>query len=48
MGHYLAFVALVGVLVLIPGPAVILVMQKAVATGYRGALFAAAGDSSAT
>ncbi len=35
MSHYFAFVALVAVLVLIPGPAVILVMQKAVTTGYR-------------
>jgi len=32
MSHYFAFVALVAVLVLIPGPAVILVMQKAVTT----------------
>jgi threonine/homoserine/homoserine lactone efflux protein len=43
MSHYFAFVALVAVLVLIPGPAVILVMQKAVTTGYRGALRVAAG-----
>ena len=43
MSHYFAFVALVVVLVLIPGPAVILVMQKAVATGYRGALRVAVG-----
>jgi threonine/homoserine/homoserine lactone efflux protein len=43
MSHYFAFVALVAVLVLIPGPAVILVMQKAVTTGYRGALCVAAG-----
>jgi hypothetical protein len=33
----------VAVLVLIPGPAVILVMQKAVTTGYRGALRVAGG-----
>ncbi len=32
MSHYFAFVALVAVLVLIPGPAVILVMQKAMTT----------------
>lgn len=43
MSHYFAFVALVAVLVLIPGPAVILVMQKAVTTGYRGALRVSAG-----
>ena len=43
MSRYFAFVALVAVLVLIPGPAVILVMQKAVTTGYRGALRVAAG-----
>ena len=43
MSRYFAFVALVTVLVLIPGPAVILVMQKAVATGYRGALRVAVG-----
>ena len=43
MSHYFAFVALIAVLVLIPGPAVILVMQKAVTTGYRGALRVAAG-----
>ena len=43
MSHYFAFVALVAVLVLIPGPAVILIMQKAVTTGYRGALRVAAG-----
>ena len=43
MSYYFAFVALVAVLVLIPGPAVILVMQKAVTTGYRGALRVAAG-----
>ena len=43
MSHYFAFVALVAVLVLIPGPAVILVMRKAVTTGYRGALRVAAG-----
>ena len=43
MSQYFAFVALVAVLVLIPGPAVILVMQKAVTTGYRGALRVAAG-----
>jgi threonine/homoserine/homoserine lactone efflux protein len=43
MSHYFAFVALVAVLVLIPGPSVILVMQKAVTTGYRGALRVAAG-----
>jgi threonine/homoserine/homoserine lactone efflux protein len=43
MSHYFAFVALVAVLVLIPGPAVILVMQKAVTLGYRGALRVAAG-----
>lgn len=35
--------ALVTVLVLIPGPAVILVMQKAVTTGFRGALRVAIG-----
>ena len=34
MSHYFAFVALVAVLVLIPGPAVILTMQKAVTTGF--------------
>jgi hypothetical protein len=33
MSHYFAFVALVAVLVLIRGPAVILVMQKAVTMG---------------
>jgi threonine/homoserine/homoserine lactone efflux protein len=43
MSHYFAFVALVAVLVLIPGPAVILVMRKAVTAGYRGALGVAAG-----
>jgi threonine/homoserine/homoserine lactone efflux protein len=43
MSHYLTFVALVAVLVLIPGPAVILVMQKALTTGYRGALRVGAG-----
>ncbi len=43
MSRYFAFVALVAVLVLIPGPAVILVMQKAVTSGYRGALRVAAG-----
>ena len=43
MSHYLGFVALVAVLVLIPGPAVILVMRKAVTAGYRGALGVAAG-----
>jgi threonine/homoserine/homoserine lactone efflux protein len=43
MAHYFAFVALVAVLVLIPGPSVILVMQKAVTTGYRGALCVGAG-----
>ena len=43
MSHYFAFVARVAVLVLIPGPAVILIMQKAVMTGYRGALRVAAG-----
>ena len=37
MSRYFAFVALVAVLVLIPGPAVILVIQKAVTSGYRGA-----------
>jgi threonine/homoserine/homoserine lactone efflux protein len=41
--EYLAFVALVSVLVLIPGPAVILVMQKAVTAGPRGAVTVAAG-----
>ncbi len=34
MSHYFAFVALVALLVLIPGPAVILVMQKAMTIGY--------------
>jgi threonine/homoserine/homoserine lactone efflux protein len=43
MSRYFAFVALVTVLVLIPGPAVILIMQKAVTTGYRGALRVAVG-----
>jgi threonine/homoserine/homoserine lactone efflux protein len=43
MAHYFAFAALVSVLVLIPGPAVILVMQKAVTAGYRGALRVGAG-----
>ncbi len=43
MSRYLAFVALMTVLCLIPGPAVILAMQKAVTTGYRGALRTAAG-----
>jgi threonine/homoserine/homoserine lactone efflux protein len=43
MSHYFAFVALVAVLVLIPGPAVILVMRKAVTAGYPGALRVAAG-----
>jgi threonine/homoserine/homoserine lactone efflux protein len=43
MSHYFAFVALVAVLVLIPGPAVILVMRKAVTAGHRGALRVAAG-----
>ena len=43
MSHYFAFVALVAVLVLIPGPAVILIMQKAVTTGYRGALRVSVG-----
>jgi len=43
MSRYFAFVALVTVLVLIPGPAVILIMQKAVTTGYRGALRVAIG-----
>jgi threonine/homoserine/homoserine lactone efflux protein len=43
MPHYFAFVALVAVLVLIPGPAVILVMRKAVTAGHRGALRVAVG-----
>lgn len=43
MSHYCAFVALVAVLVLIPGPAVILVMQKAMTIGYPGALRVAVG-----
>jgi threonine/homoserine/homoserine lactone efflux protein len=43
MSHYLAFVALTAVLVLVPGPAVILVMQKAATSGRRGALHVAAG-----
>jgi threonine/homoserine/homoserine lactone efflux protein len=43
MSRYLAFVALMTVLCLIPGPAVILAMQKAVTSGYRGALRTAAG-----
>lgn len=47
MAHYFAFVALVAVLVLIPGPAVILVMQKAMTIGYPGALRVAVGVLSA-
>jgi threonine/homoserine/homoserine lactone efflux protein len=43
MSHYFAFVALVAVLVLIPGPAVMLVMQKAMTIGYPGALRVAMG-----
>src|SRR5579863_1205111 len=43
MSHYFAFVALVTVLVLIPGPAVILVMQKAATLDRPGALRVAAG-----
>jgi threonine/homoserine/homoserine lactone efflux protein len=43
MAQYLAFVALVAVLVIIPGPAVVLIMQKAVTTGLRGALVVSAG-----
>src|SRR6202050_361297 len=43
MSHYFACVARVAVLVLIPGPAVVLVMQKAVTIGRRGALRVAAG-----
>ena len=43
MSRYLAFVALVTVLVLIPGPSVILIMQKAVIMGFRGAMRVAAG-----
>ncbi len=43
MSRYFAFVALVTVLVLVPGPAVILVMQKAMTMGDRGALRVAAG-----
>jgi threonine/homoserine/homoserine lactone efflux protein len=43
MSHYFAFVALVAVVVLIPGPAVILVMQKAVTMGCRAALRVGAG-----
>ena len=43
MSHYFAFVALVAVLVLIPGPAVILTMQKTVTTGFCGALRVAVG-----
>lgn len=43
MAQYLTFVALVAVLVLIPGPAVILVTQKAVTAGSRSAVAAAAG-----
>ena len=43
MTEYVAFVGLVAVVVLIPGPAVVLVMQKAVTTGLRGALLVALG-----
>jgi threonine/homoserine/homoserine lactone efflux protein len=43
MTQYLTFVVLVAVLVLIPGPAVILVMQKAVTAGSRSAVSVAAG-----
>lgn len=43
MSHYFAFVALMTVLVLIPGPAVILVMKTAITTGSSGALRVAAG-----
>jgi threonine/homoserine/homoserine lactone efflux protein len=43
MSLYLAFVALAAVLVLIPGPAVVLVMQQAVSRGFRSASFVALG-----
>lgn len=43
MTHYLAFVALVVVLVLTPGPAVILVMQRALSSGRRIAMRVAVG-----
>jgi threonine/homoserine/homoserine lactone efflux protein len=43
MSHYLAFVGLVVVLVLIPGPAVMLVMQRAMTAGSRSALGVALG-----
>lgn len=43
MSHYFAFVALMTVLVLIPGPAVILVMKAAITTGSGNALRVATG-----
>lgn len=43
MVGFVSFVALVAVLVLIPGPAVLLVVQRAVSQGFRSALAASLG-----
>lgn len=43
MAQYLSFVALSAVLVIVPGPAVVLIMQQAVAHGVRPALKVASG-----
>lgn len=47
MNLYLAFVALTAVLVLVPGPAVMLVMQQSLSRGFRSASFVALGVLSA-
>ncbi len=44
---YLAFVAATAVLILIPGPAVALIVANALAHGTRGALVSVAGVSTA-
>ncbi len=44
---YLAFVAATAVLILIPGPAVALIVATALAHGARGALVSVAGVSTA-
>ncbi len=44
---YLAFVAATAVLILIPGPAVTLIVATALAHGARGALVSVAGVSTA-
>jgi threonine/homoserine/homoserine lactone efflux protein len=47
MNLYLAFVALTAVLVLVPGPAVMLVMQQSLSRGFRSASYVALGVLSA-